>query len=72
MVIKLLISLTKLLFSSAQNNTATKKVLSFQVLQGSYPVSQVREPMSIIQFLAERVDLVNLLSIQHPESDNSK
>ena len=42
------------------------------MLQGSYPVSQVREPMSIIQFLAERVDLVSLLSINHPESHNAK
>merc|ERR1711936_184458 len=32
-----------------------------QVLLGSYPISQVREPMSIVQYIAERVDLPDLL-----------
>ena len=40
-----------------------------QVLLGSYPISQVREPMSIVKYIAERVDLPNLLKIEHPEQE---
>ncbi|XP_317131.5 guanine nucleotide-binding protein-like 1 [Anopheles gambiae] len=43
-----------------------------QVLMGSYPIAQLREPYASIRFLAERLDLVRLLSLKHPESDNDE
>ncbi|XP_031847628.1 nucleostemin 4 [Nomia melanderi] len=42
-----------------------------QILMGSFPIAQVREPYSTIKFLAERIDLPNLLKIQHPENDET-
>lgn len=42
-----------------------------QVLLGSYPIAQLREPYASIKFLAERVNLPKLLSLKHPE-ENSK
>ncbi|XP_046682771.1 guanine nucleotide-binding protein-like 1 isoform X2 [Homalodisca vitripennis] len=44
---------------------------TLQVLMGSYPIAQLREPFSSVQYLAERVDLVHLLRIIHPESDTT-
>lgn len=35
-----------------------------QVLIGSYPVTQLREPLASVQYLAERVDLVKTLNIE--------
>lgn len=40
-----------------------------QILAGIYPVAQVREPYSAVQYLAERVPLPQLLHIRHPEDD---
>lgn len=40
-----------------------------QVLMGSYPIAQLREPYASIKFLAERVDLPKLLVLKHPESE---
>jgi len=40
-----------------------------QILMGSFPIAQLREPFSAVQYLAERVDLPNLLKLQHPEQD---
>uniref|UniRef100_A0A8D8XEB5 Guanine nucleotide-binding protein-like 1 n=1 Tax=Cacopsylla melanoneura TaxID=428564 RepID=A0A8D8XEB5_9HEMI len=40
-----------------------------QVLMGSYPVAQLREPYSTVQYLAERMDLIKLLHIKHPSDD---
>lgn len=40
-----------------------------QVLMGSYPIAQLREPYASIKFLAERVDLPTLLCLKHPEND---
>jgi len=34
---------------------------------GCYPIAQLREPYSTIQFLAERLNLVKMLNLQHPE-----
>ncbi|XP_046987293.1 guanine nucleotide-binding protein-like 1 [Schistocerca americana] len=42
---------------------------TLQVLMGSYPIAQLREPYSAIQFLGERMDLPHLLQIKHPEGD---
>ena len=38
-----------------------------QVLLGSFPISQVKEPFSVIQYIAERINLPHLLQIEHPE-----
>lgn len=40
-----------------------------QILMGSFPIAQLREPFSAVQYLAERLDLPNLLKLQHPEQD---
>uniref|UniRef100_U5ENI0 Guanine nucleotide-binding protein-like 1 n=1 Tax=Corethrella appendiculata TaxID=1370023 RepID=U5ENI0_9DIPT len=37
-----------------------------QVLLGSYPIAQLREPYASIKYLAERVNLPKILGIQHP------
>jgi hypothetical protein len=42
-----------------------------QVLMGSYPIAQLREPFSVVQFLAERLNLVKLLKLQHPEKQET-
>lgn len=36
---------------------------------GSYPIAQLRDPYSSIKYLAERIDLVTLLKLVHPEHD---
>ena len=41
-----------------------------QVLMGSFPISQVREPYSVVLYLAERLDLPEILSLQlDPEEE---
>lgn len=42
-----------------------------QVLLGSFPISQLREPYATVKFLAERVNLQKLLAIQHPEGEEA-
>ncbi|XP_017891096.1 guanine nucleotide-binding protein-like 1 [Ceratina calcarata] len=42
-----------------------------QILMGSYPIAQVREPYTTIKFLAERTDLPKILRLQHPDGDDS-
>ncbi|KAF4531516.1 hypothetical protein B566_EDAN004112 [Ephemera danica] len=42
---------------------------TLQVLMGSYPIAQLREPFSSVQYLAERLNLVTMLKLQHPEND---
>ncbi|XP_011864993.1 PREDICTED: guanine nucleotide-binding protein-like 1 [Vollenhovia emeryi] len=42
-----------------------------QILMGSFPIAQVREPYTVVQFLAERINLPRLLKIQHPENDDT-
>lgn len=34
---------------------------------GCYPIAQLRDPYSSIKFLAERLDLVKILNLKHPE-----
>jgi hypothetical protein len=36
---------------------------------GSFPIAQLRQPFSAVQYLAERLDLPHLLKLQHPEQD---
>ncbi|KAK1116981.1 hypothetical protein K0M31_017031 [Melipona bicolor] len=42
-----------------------------QILMGSFPIAQVREPYTTIKFLAERIDLPKILKLQHPDNDNT-
>jgi ribosome biogenesis GTPase A len=42
---------------------------TLQVLMGSYPIAQLREPYGSVKFLAERLDIPKLLAIKHPEGD---
>ncbi|XP_018331903.1 guanine nucleotide-binding protein-like 1 isoform X2 [Agrilus planipennis] len=42
-----------------------------QVLMGSFPIAQLREPYTSVKFLAERLDLPKLLRIDHPENDDT-
>lgn len=42
-----------------------------QVLMGSFPIAQLREPYSTIRFLAERINLVKMLRIDHPDNDDT-
>lgn len=37
---------------------------------GSFPIAQLRDPYSGVRYLAERMDLVKLLRIQHPDDDD--
>lgn len=43
---------------------------TLQVLMGSYPIAQLRQPYASIRFLAERLDIPKLLAIKHPEGDD--
>lgn len=40
-----------------------------QVLMGSYPIAQLREPYASIRYLAERINLPKLLGLSHPDGD---
>uniref|UniRef100_A0A2A4JXE0 Guanine nucleotide-binding protein-like 1 n=1 Tax=Heliothis virescens TaxID=7102 RepID=A0A2A4JXE0_HELVI len=42
-----------------------------QILMGSYPIAQLREPYTTIRYLSERLDMPKLLRIDHPEGDDS-
>jgi ribosome biogenesis GTPase A len=41
-----------------------------QVLMGSFPIAQLREPYASIRFMAERIDLPALLNVQHLEQSD--
>lgn len=43
-----------------------------QVLLGSFPIAQLRVPNVSVKYLAERVDLVDLLNIKHPSGENAE
>lgn len=40
-----------------------------QVLCGSFPIAQLREPYTTVKYLGERLDLPKILKISHPEGD---
>ncbi|XP_018572298.1 guanine nucleotide-binding protein-like 1 isoform X2 [Anoplophora glabripennis] len=42
-----------------------------QVLMGNFPIAQLREPFTTVKYLAERLDLVSLLRIDHPDNDDT-
>ena len=37
------------------------------MLAGIYPIAQLQEPYSAIRYLAERIPMIDILKIQHPE-----
>ena len=39
-----------------------------QILLGSFPIAQVKEPISVVQYIAERIDLPSVLKILHPDN----
>ncbi|CAG8462783.1 12164_t:CDS:10 [Ambispora leptoticha] len=43
-----------------------------QILFGMYPISQVQEPYSTIQYLAERIPLEKILRLTPPEADEKE
>lgn len=43
---------------------------TLQILLGSFPISQLREPYATVKYLAERVDLQKMLDLKHPEGKN--
>ncbi|KAI8097762.1 uncharacterized protein BX664DRAFT_327193 [Halteromyces radiatus] len=45
---------------------------SLQILCGMYPISQVQEPYSVIQYLAERIPLEKVLSLTPPDLENAR
>ncbi|CAO3639816.1 unnamed protein product [Cunninghamella echinulata] len=45
---------------------------SLQILAGMYPIAQVQEPYSVIQYLAERIPLEKILSLAPPDLENSR
>lgn len=45
---------------------------TLQVLMGSYPIAQLREPYGAVRFLGERLDLPKLLALKHPEGDDEE
>ncbi|KAJ8039385.1 Guanine nucleotide-binding protein-like 1 [Holothuria leucospilota] len=42
-----------------------------QILSGIYPIAQVREPYTPVGYLAQRIPLVRILKITHPDMDDS-
>jgi len=42
-----------------------------QILMGSFPISQVREPYSVVSFLAERLELPELLNLKLDEEEEA-
>lgn len=47
--------------------TYTHQCHLIQVLTGCFPIAQLREPYSAIQYIAERVDLPGILKLQPPD-----
>lgn len=43
----------------------------FQVLAGMYPIAQVREPYSVVQYIAERCDLPASLGVRLNEDEDA-
>lgn len=39
---------------------------------GCYPIAQLREPYSTVKFLAERLNLIKMLNLQHPEAGETE
>ncbi|KAI1286144.1 Guanine nucleotide-binding protein-like 1 [Halotydeus destructor] len=44
---------------------------AMQVLMGCFPIAQLREPYSAIMYMAQRLDVVAILKLQHPEGSET-
>ncbi|XP_022239198.1 guanine nucleotide-binding protein-like 1 isoform X2 [Limulus polyphemus] len=42
-----------------------------QILTGCYPIAQVREPYSVVMYLAQRVPVPEILKLQHPNQEGN-
>ena len=42
---------------------------AMQVLMGCFPIAQLREPYSAIQYMAQRIDIPKILKLTHPDPD---
>ena len=42
---------------------------NFQVLLGSFPIAQVRDPISVVHYIASRIDISRILKLQLSEED---
>ncbi|XP_013410174.1 guanine nucleotide-binding protein-like 1 [Lingula anatina] len=42
-----------------------------QILSGIYPIAQVREPYSVVGYMAERIPLTHILKIQHSDDEGN-
>lgn len=42
-----------------------------QVLMGCFPIAQLREPFSAVQYIAQRLDIPAILGLKHPEKDQA-
>lgn len=42
-----------------------------QILSGMYPIAQVKEPYSVVGYLAQYIPLVDVLSLNHPDPPSS-
>ncbi|ORY97811.1 hypothetical protein BCR43DRAFT_523924 [Syncephalastrum racemosum] len=49
----------------------TRLPRALQIVSGMFPVAQVQEPYSVIQYLAERIPLEKILTLTPPDLDNS-
>lgn len=45
---------------------------TLQVLMGSFPIAQLREPYASVRYLAERLDFTKMLALKHPEGDDEE
>ena len=61
-----------LFFSRSVPALFTRSFLSVQVLCCMYPIAQVREPFTIVGYLAERVPLVEILKLKHPSEEEEE
>lgn len=44
---------------------------NLQVLMGTFPIAQLRQPYCAIRYIAERISLPQVLRLQHPEGDDT-
>jgi len=43
-----------------------------QILSGIYPIAQLREPYSVVKFLAERLPVASLLQVRYLDPEANK
>ena len=52
---------------NTNNGNARHAKLSSQILSGTYPIAQVREPYSVVGYLAVCTPLEKVLNLVHPK-----